>query len=161
MLFWGTVSRKTNWRYGALDYALTKNNFFSDRTFNSCDFSKCPFYFIKPVIILNDSAPRKIPICLLISLHWTNSKCPPEKLPMGILQFALCNDWRAGYECFLCSDSRVSVQHSNRVCAQDARYPAMSVLCAHIAQHSLQDSKLAICEEQDKYSWAVVLLSKM
>jgi hypothetical protein len=41
--------------------------------------------------------------------------------------------------------AETDVQDSNRIGAQDARYPAMSVL---YSQHSLQDSKLASCEEQ-------------
>jgi hypothetical protein len=40
----------------------------------------------------------------------------------------------------------VSVQDANRIGAQDATYPAMSVL---YTQHSLQDTMLASCEEQD------------
>jgi hypothetical protein len=43
------------------------------------------------------------------------------------------------------SQQGVSVQNANRVDAQGARHPAMSVLHA---QHSLQDTNLASCEEQ-------------
>jgi hypothetical protein len=43
------------------------------------------------------------------------------------------------------SEYERSVQDANKVGAQDSRYPAMSALCA---QHSLQDIKLASCEEQ-------------
>jgi hypothetical protein len=43
----------------------------------------------------------------------------------------------------------VSVQEAKGVGAQDARYPALSVL---YTQHSLQDAKLASCEEKGKAS---------
>jgi hypothetical protein len=39
----------------------------------------------------------------------------------------------------------VSVQDANRVGAKDARHPAV---CALFTQHTLQDTKLASCEEQ-------------
>jgi hypothetical protein len=52
----------------------------------------------------------------------------------------------------------VNVQGSNRFGAQDARYPAMSLL---YTQYSLQDTKMASGMEQGPTSWEVVLLSNM
>jgi hypothetical protein len=79
----------------------------------------------------------------------------------------LCNDWRAGYKCFLCakhaligcqSQLGVSGQDGHRVDTQDSIYPAMSVL---YIQHYLQDNKWASGEEYGPASGEVVILSKL
>jgi hypothetical protein len=127
LTLWGDRLGPTKNSYGFLN--------FSNRPFNSCDFSKFTFCFNKTRSHIEWYCSLQYAnLFMLISWNWTNSK----GLPTTNENSPVYDDWSAGFQCFVLqsfhprqttvqSQQSVSVQDSNRVGAQDVSYAWMSV----------------------------------
>jgi hypothetical protein len=73
--------------------------YFSDRPFNSWDFSKFPFCLVKPVEWFCSSQDTNL--FMLISWHLSPSRATTNRNP------PVCNNCRAGCVRFLCANPRI------------------------------------------------------